>query len=164
MISYSTQATALLGIAIVLAAVILIGIQDFFWKVLVKETHPLTINFYRTASIAAAALAYSAFKGTFELIPAEHSLFLVLGVLFSPVLGVGFFIAAMSKLEVSKVVTIRTLEPFIVIVYALIAFGTMPGARELIGGTLIVAGVALAVLFHKFKNKIYKTRSPPAAA
>jgi drug/metabolite transporter (DMT)-like permease len=91
-------------------------------------------------------------KGGFEAMPLQQMPLLVVAVVLSPVLGVASLIAAMSKLEISKVVTIRTLEPFIVVAYALVFFSTLPSLQELAGGSLIVAGVATMTLFHKLRN------------
>lgn len=153
-LSYAFSNFLTLGVVLGVAAALAIGIQDFVWKTIVKDVHPVAMNFYRTFASAVAVLLYLLATKSFELVPLDMVPLLLLGSFISPVLGVFFLIKAMANLEVSKVVAIRTLEPFIVVAFAFIFFNTIPDAKELAGGTMIIVGVSVMTLFHHIRTKV----------
>ncbi len=153
-LSYDVGNFLTLGVALGVAAALTIGIQDFVWKTLVKDVHPISMNFYRTFASALAVLIYLLATKSFEFVPLVQAPLLLLGAFISPVLGVFLLIKAMANLEVSKVVAIRTIEPFIVMVFAFMFFNTLPDSRELVGGTMIVAGVSVMTLFHHIRSRV----------
>lgn len=153
-LSYNPGNFLTLGVLLGIAAALTIGVQDFVWKTMVKDVHPVTMNFYRTFASALAVLLYLLATKSFELVPLAQLPLLLFGAFVSPVLGVFFLIKAMANLEVSKVVAIRTIEPFIVVIFAFLFFNALPDAKELVGGTMIVAGVSVMTLFHHIRNKV----------
>jgi drug/metabolite transporter (DMT)-like permease len=143
-----------LSIIIGVVTAITIGVQDFFWKFFSRSIRPLTLNFYRTFSVSAVLLLFLSLTSGVEPLPLDRLPLLLIGVVLSPVLGMFALITAMKKLEVSKVVALRTIEPFAVVAYGLLFFNAVPTARELLGGTMLVVGVAILALFHHVAKHI----------
>ncbi len=154
LLTYSPGVGVSLSMLFGIMAAIVIGIQDFLWKVFVKNTHPITMNFYRTLAIAVSLLLYVQSTSSLVLVPKGQIVFLIFAVILSPVVGVALLIAAMSRLDVSKVVTIRNLEPFAVIIYAYAFFRTLPTPAEMLGGTFIVIGIGIMSFQHQIRSRV----------
>ncbi len=153
-LSYAVGNFLTLGVVLGIAAALTIGVQDFVWKTMVKNVHPVSMNFYRTFASATAVLIYLLATKSFEFVPLGQAPLLLFGAFISPVLGVFLLIKAMANLEVSKVVAIRTIEPFIVVAFAFVFFNALPDSRELVGGTMIVAGVSVMTFFHHIRSRV----------
>jgi len=64
-------------------------------------------------------------------------------------------------MDVSKVAIIRTLDPFIVVIYAFIAFHTFPSLSQFWGGTLVVVGVIVAMYGHALPTLLRTVKGLP---
>jgi drug/metabolite transporter (DMT)-like permease len=49
-LTYSPGKFLFLSVIFGVATAVIIGVQDFTWKKMVRKTHPITMNFYRTCS------------------------------------------------------------------------------------------------------------------
>ena len=76
-------------------------------------------------------------------------------------MGFVFFYKALELLDVSKVAIIRTLDPFVVVVYAVIAFHTFPSPNQFLGGTLVVAGVLVTMYGHNIRTLVRLVKGLP---
>jgi len=75
-------------------------------------------------------------------------------------LGFFLFFKSLSFYELSKAVAIRSIEPFFVVILSLIILGLLPSGKQLIGGTMIVAGIVIlniAAGLKRLESKIAST-------
>ena len=73
-------------------------------------------------------------------------LFVVVGSIFGPFLGVSFSLLAVQHTETGIAATIMSIVPIILIIPAVFIFKEKVGLREIIGSFIAVGGVALLFL------------------
>ena len=136
------------GTLVALAASFAIAVHQVLSKVYVKTIEPLTLVSLRTLYTAAFLLIYAVASSKLQPFPAEQLPLLTAAIIINAIIGFVFFYKALELLDVSKVAIIRTLDPFIVVIYALVVFHTMPTAQQIMGGTLVVTGVLVTMYGH----------------
>ncbi len=136
------------GAVIALLASFAIAVQVVVSKVYVKTIDPLTLVSMRALFTATFLAIYAAALSKLQPFPAGQLPLLLVAVVLNAVLGFVFFYKSLELLDVSKVAVIRTVDPFVVVVYALAYFGTIPHPRELIGGLLVITGVLVTMYGH----------------
>ena len=144
-ISFATGDYLTTGVAVALAASFAIAVHQVLSKVYVKTINPLTLVSLRTLYTALFLLAYAAAFSKLQPFPLEQLPWLTIAIIINAIFGFVFFYKALELLDVSKVAIIRTLDPFVVVVYALVIFQTLPSLNELFGGTLVVIGVLVTM-------------------
>lgn len=142
------------GTVIALLASFAIAIHQVLSKVYVKTIDPLTLVSLRTLYTTLFLLIYAAAFSKLQPFPLQQVPLLAVAVLLNAVLGFIFFYKALELLDVSKVAIIRTLDPFVVVVYALILFRSLPALDELLGGTLVVTGVLVTMYGHNIRTML----------
>jgi drug/metabolite transporter (DMT)-like permease len=73
---------------------------------------------------------------------------LALGAFFGPFLNVVSLYKALDYLPAGKASLFRSLIPFFVLVSGAIIFGSIPGTREIAGGSIIIVGSVMLAYFH----------------
>lgn len=141
-----------LGTMIAIAASLAIAVHQVLSKVYVKAIEPLMLVSLRTLYTAAFLLVYTAAFSKLQPFPLAQLPPLTFAVAINAVVGFVFFYKALELLDVSKVAIIRTLDPFIVVVYAMAVFHTLPSLQQLIGGTFVVVGVLVTIYGHTIKT------------
>lgn len=160
-ISFATGDYLNKGVVVALAASFAIAIHQIMSKVYVKRINPLTLVSLRTLYTALFLLIYAAVFSKLQPFPLEQIPFLLIAVIVNAIFGFVFFYKALELLDVSKVAIIRTLDPFIVAVYALAAFHTLPSLNQLVGGTLVVAGVLVTMYGHGIPTLLRAVKGLP---
>lgn len=151
-ISFANGEYLTMGAVVALAASLAIAVHQVLSKVYVKTIDPLTLVSLRTLYTALFLLIYAVAFSKLQPFPASQLPFLTVAVAVNAVLGFVFFYKALELMDVSKVAIIRTLDPFIVVAYALAIFHTIPDLNEIIGGTLVVAGVLVTMYGHSIRT------------
>ncbi len=154
MISFANGDYLNIGTLVALAASLAIAVHQVLSKVYVKTIDPLTLVSLRTLFTALFLLAYAAAFSKLQAFPVDRLPFLTLAIVVNAIFGFIFFYKALELLDVSKVAIIRTLDPFIVVIYVLAIFHTVPDQNELIGGTLVVAGVLVTMYGHSIRTML----------
>ncbi|MBI3033715.1 DMT family transporter [Candidatus Woesearchaeota archaeon] len=145
-ISFRAEESLLPGFIIAVVAALSIAIQEFIAKLYVPRIKPYTLTSVRTTYTAMLLFLYVSATGKLSPVAPNLLLLIIAGSIISAVLGYLFFFKALEQLDISKVAIIRTLDPFVVVLYVVILFNSMPTPVQIIGGTLIVAGVIISEL------------------
>ena len=96
-------------------------------------------------------MVYAVLSGRLETaFPFVTLFYTFFGSVTGGVLSFILFFKALQIFEISKVATIRTVEPFLTVIFSL---ALMPTANRLLGGALIIIGVAFVSLT-KRKRKL----------
>ncbi len=149
------------GVLVALAASVAIAIHQVLSKVYVKNINPLELVCFRTFYTALFLLIYALFSSKIQAFPAGQLPLLIAGVAINAVIGFVFFYKALELMDVSKVAIIRTLDPFIVILFAFAAFQTLPSLTQFAGGSLVVAGVMVTMYGHKVTTLLRAVKGLP---
>lgn len=140
------------GTAVALAASFAIAVHQVLSKVYVKSIDPLILVSLRTFYTALFLLLYAVVFSKLQPFPINQLPLLVAGTTVNAVIGFVFFYKALELIDVSKVAIIRTLDPFVVVVYVLAVFHTLPSAHQFLGGSLVVLGVLVSMYGHNIKT------------
>lgn len=133
-----------LGILLAVITSLAIAFQLFVSKLFVKKINHLSLVNFRTFYTALfLTISVGLIQGLNPL-PLEHLPLMMIGTTLTGVIGFLFFYKALEHADVSQVSIIRSADPFIVVIYSLIIFQTVPTGQELLGGTLIVLGVVIS--------------------
>lgn len=141
-ISYSNGNYLRLGSLMAVLASFAIALHLLAAKAIIKKASPVTMlgfrNFFAALFLAAYVLAFKEFKPvSYELMPALIALSLL-----SSFIGFYFLYNSLKYLDAAKVGALRVLDPVFILVYVLIIFQTIPTAKDLVGGLMVMAGVA----------------------
>ena len=147
-IDYQGGNYLVLGSLVTLFAAFVIAVHHYASKRLLAGISPLTLAHLRIIFTALFALLPLLFGiGTFEIPGLQQLAIIALGSTLSAFISFFLFFYALNHLGVSKTSVIRTLDPFIVVLYSLIIFRTVPQPLQLAGGFLIVLGVGIMTWF-----------------
>lgn len=149
------------GVVVALAASFAIAVHQVMSKVYVKRINVLTLVSLRTLYTALFLLIYAAVFSKLQPFPLEQIPFLLIAVIVNALFGFVFFYKALELLDVSKVAIIRTLDPFVVVVYALVLFHTLPTFNEFVGGTFVVIGVLVTMYGHNIPTLLRAVKGLP---
>ncbi len=147
--NFNASSILLIGTIIAVLAAFAVAVQEIIAKIYVARISPMELTSIRTTFVLPFLLLYALLAGNIGAaaeIQAGSLLLIIAGSTASAVIGFIFWYKAIERMDVSKAAIIRTVDPFIVMVYAFLIFSTAPTQKELIGGALIVAGVILSEL------------------
>jgi len=134
---------------------LVISIANLVAKVTVKKVKPLILNHFRVTFAPMLILIYILLTSEFQL-PSQNMIILSLvgGALVGVVAFVLYF-KSMELIDVSKAAVVRSLDPFIVVIYSFVILGDLISAQQFIGGTIIVLGILiLAIAQSRHKTKV----------
>ncbi|MBI2145516.1 DMT family transporter [Candidatus Woesearchaeota archaeon] len=151
-ISFSNGEYLATGTIVALAASLAIAVHQVLSKVYVKTIEPLLLVSLRTLYTAIFLGTYAAAFSKLQPFPIEQLPLLTVAIVINAVFGFVFFYKALELVDVSKVAVIRTLDPFVVVIYTMVLFQGIPTGKEVLGGTLIVAGVLTTMYGHGIRT------------
>ena len=149
------------GTMVALAASLAIAVHQVLSKAYAKNVNPLMLVCVRSFYTALFLLIYALIFSKLETFPISQLGSLSAGIVINAVVGFVFFYKALELIDVSKVAIIRTLDPFIVVIYAFIAFHTFPSLSQFWGGTLVVVGVIVAMYGHALPTLLRTVKGLP---
>ncbi|MBI2144281.1 DMT family transporter [Candidatus Woesearchaeota archaeon] len=142
------------GTLVALAASLAIAVHQVLSKVYVKTIEPLTLVSLRTLFTALFLLVYALAFSKLQPFPISQLPLLTAAIVVNAIFGFVFFYKALELTDVSRVAIIRTLDPFIVVLYALALFHTLPALNEFVGGLLVVSGVLVTMYGHSITTML----------
>jgi drug/metabolite transporter (DMT)-like permease len=153
-LAYGELSLAVFGTVILLFASVLSALTNLLSKVYVKNIRPVTLASGNSMFVSLFIVAYVGLFGNFQVnIASEALVFAAIGAIIGIVLSIILFYKALEVLEVSKTVTIKTMEPFLTAVFSFAILSLVPNANQLLGGVMIVIGViVLSLCKSKEKN------------
>ncbi len=143
-LSFKEPSAIHFGIAVIILTALVSAISEILAKIYVKKIEPYTLSAIRTSFSLLAMIAIIVPLGRLTPVPLWTIPVLAVASLVTAVFGFIFYYKAFELIEISQAAIIRTLDPFFVVIYAFIIFGTFPSGNEMIGGALIVAGVIVS--------------------
>jgi drug/metabolite transporter (DMT)-like permease len=157
--TYSSENVKFLGAMIVLLFAFLSAIQYFLAKVFSQEIDSSVLAGARSIFVFICLSIYISIFGIFFpgginslsydgllAISLDAWILAFVGAIFGPFGGMMILFKALSLMEISKSITIRTISQFLTMLYSFILLSVIPTVTQLIGGTLIVVGVILLSL------------------
>ena len=153
-INFSNGAGIKLGALLVIIAALFFAINTVVTKLYVHRLNVVQMMILRSVSILPMLFVYTV--GTNHFVIPSVPLFFAMGgaAILSQVIGFFFFFNALRLMEVSKITVLRSVDPFLVVLYSLIIFKQVPNIMALAGGLLIVVGIIIMVAGKELKKKI----------
>lgn len=146
-LAYDNSGISLLGIAIILFSAVFNSLTNFVSKIFVSKINPIAMSGGRAIFMFLLVSVYTLATNKLQAnIPNAALLYAFLGGLTGAFIGFIFFYKALEKIKMSKVMTLRTIEPFWVVVFSFVILLTIPTINQLIGGSFIVIGIIIIVL------------------
>ncbi len=152
LINYSNGAYTRIGLVVALIAAFGVALHQIAAKMLVKKINPLVLVNLRTLFSSFFLLLAAAATSAIQPVPIGMIPLIFLTGAIVAMLGFFFFYKSLALMDVSKAAVIRTVDPFIIIVYSFFIFRSIPSFQEIIGGSLIVAGVTIMILKHRLRE------------
>jgi len=152
-LAYDNIEISILSIVIILISALFNALSNLVSKIFVKKISPVTLAGGRAIFIFLLSLGYALVTNRIQTnIPSMVFLYAFLGGVTGAFVGFSLFYKSLEKIKISKVMTIRTIEPFLVVALSFFIFSMIPTQNQLIGGSLIVIGVIILILYKRNKN------------
>ena len=146
-INYGNGTYTSFGLFIALTAALFIALHQTTAKMFVKKVHPLNLVNLRTLFSSSFLFIFVLATSSLEVPPQNTYVWFVAGGVVASI-GFLFFYKSLELIAVSKAAIIRTLDPFIVVLYSIVIFRILPNLQEILGGSLIILGswaISLAI-------------------
>jgi len=142
-LAYGDLTLEIVSTLVLLGAALLFASANTLSKAYVQNVNPVALAGGNAMFMFLFILVFSFLSGTLETtFPSITLLYAFLGSITGVVLSFALFFKALKIFEMSKAVTIRTMEPFLTAVFSFAVLALIPKANQLAGGVLIVIGVA----------------------
>lgn len=146
-LAYDNNEIGVISILVILVSALFNSISNFASKVFVRRINPTMMAGGRAIFIFLLTLLYATATNSIQTnIPNAVFFFAFLGGLSGAFIGFIFFFKALEKIKVSKAMTIRTMEPFLVVIFSFIILSIIPTKNQLIGGPFIMLGIIILSL------------------
>ena len=143
---------SLISVGIIFFAALLFSGAHFVSKMYVKKTGAFMMNYSRII-FSFIFMFFFAYSTNSFIFPNQASLEIaVAGGILSTVLGITFFLKALEHADLSKVISIRAMDPFIVVIYSYFVLATVPDMIQLAGGTVVILGILIIVQSRNIRN------------
>ena len=131
----------------VVAAAVLFATANLLSKVYIKHINPFSMAGGRSIFVFVFLFGYALALGKLETaVPSMALVYALLGSVTGVALSFILFFKALEVFEVSKTMTIRSMEPFLTEIFSFIILSLTPTVNQLMGGVLIVVGVVILSL------------------
>jgi drug/metabolite transporter (DMT)-like permease len=142
-IRYTVGVDLTFGFWLIVISAICFGLGEVIAKVAVRRVDPLVLCFVRNLVVAVLFGALAASHG-FIRGGLGGTLWAVVGVaLTGPVVARYLYVLALQRIDVSKAALINQSQPLFVAMGSLLFRGVVSGARDWLGGGLIIVGCVL---------------------
>ncbi len=142
----SEASTTTKGAVYLIAAAVSLGVYSVAIKTLLIRYHPLTATFHGTWP-GIILFSWAAPTALNEATSATVNAWVGLATLVLVVTCIGYVLLArlLQELPISRVVFYYYLVPPVAIIYAIVLFGEIPSAREVLGVAVVIGGVVIAL-------------------
>ena len=141
LIAYRGGAVLNFVFALALVENFLMAVATIAAKSAVKYVSPTVLVGYRGVLISLLILIYALVSGQWQSVSWSTWWVIAVGALGGPFLGHTMYYAALARIDAGKVAVLAAIQPVFVTLYTALVFGTVPTARQAVGGILTVAGV-----------------------
>ena len=142
-LAYGDLSLEIVGAAVLLSAALLFASANSLSKAYVKDVNPVALAGGNALFMLLFISAFAVLSGSLQTaFPSEALVYGFLGAVTGVVLSFVLFFKALEVYAVSKTATIRTIEPFLTAIFSFAILALVPTVNQLVGGVLIVMGVA----------------------
>jgi len=156
-LTYNNSETSLIAISFILTSAFFYSISNFLSKNYVKKINPVTLSGGRAIFIFLLISIYALVSGKFQLsispVAFEYALLAAISGAF---LGFTLFYKALEKIKMTKCIVLRTVEPFLTIIFSFLILSIIPTVNQLLGGFLIIIGIIILSLYGNKNFKVEK--------
>ena len=156
--TYTAEKTFLVSALLVILLAAFISISSLITKLNVHRIDPMVINHIRII-MSFVLLFMAAFSTSSLQVPSSGAVVLlaITGVLAA--IGIGLSFKAMKLIDLSKISTMRAMDPFVVICFSFFLLSSIPTPRQFFGGIFIVFGILLTIIA-RHRPKLFVRWSP----
>ena len=150
---YSNNGTiSMASVGIIFFAAALFSAAHFVSKMYVKKTGAFIMNYSRII-FSFIFMFFFAYSTNSFIFPNQASLEIGLaGAILSTVIGITFFLKALEHADLSKVISIRAMDPFIVVIYSYFVLADAPDMIQIVGGTTVILGILIIIQSRNIRN------------
>ncbi|MBI4177357.1 MAG: DMT family transporter [Candidatus Aenigmarchaeota archaeon] len=148
LMTYSDVSLAF-GSLFILGSSAVISFQRILLKKYVSRISSFDLNQLRLLFAAAILFVYVISTSKFVVPTPANALLISLGGVTAPVIGFYFMLKSMESMDVSKTMTVKSIEPFIVAVMSMVLFGSAMSSSQITGGAFMAAGIVVLAVAHK---------------
>ncbi|MBI3413153.1 MAG: DMT family transporter [Candidatus Aenigmarchaeota archaeon] len=152
MVTYS-NVSMVIGSFFIFASSALISFQRILLKKYVSKIQPMDLNQLRLFFSFVLLLSYVVLSSRLVMPSAGNLLLIGIVSLSAPVIGFYLRLKAMELIDVSKVMTVESLEPFIVVLMSIFLLGSITSPRQILGGGVMIVGITMLLMSHRMKGK-----------
>jgi chloramphenicol-sensitive protein RarD len=153
-LTYSNDELNFISTVLTLCSAFFYSLANFIVKLYVKKVDPITLAGGRSFFVFLLFLLYAMITNKIQTnIPSIIFGYAFLGGLTGAFIGFILFYKALEKIKISKVIAIRSLDPLFTTIFSFLILSIIPTINQLLGGLLIISGVAILTLY---KNKNLK--------
>ena len=144
-ITYGSSQTILLVFALAVIENLAYAVSQVVAKGVVGRISPAALTIWRATLTCLFTLVYTLGAGKWQGVPPAILPTIAAGAFVGPFLSFVLWYEALARLEISRAAIIGAGQPFIVLLYSLVLFGTLPDPHQLLGGLVTVAGVVILI-------------------
>jgi chloramphenicol-sensitive protein RarD len=142
-LAYGNLSLEVVSTLVLLGAALLFASANSLSKAYVEKVNPVALAGGNAVFVFLFVFAFAILTGKLETaFPSVTLVYAFLGAVTGVVLSFVLFFKALQVYAVSKTATIRTMEPFLTAVFSFVILALPTTANQLVGGVLIVIGVA----------------------
>ncbi len=141
------------GSLVMLFSTFLISLQNVLTKKYAHMIRPFDLNLGRLGVVSVVMLIYSVIGNTLNLAWDSSFILAASAGVLGPAIGFYFLLKGIEAMDVSKVITIRSLEPFAVIIMSTFVYGLSISPTQAFGGVVMVVGVTILAVAHRKHSK-----------
>jgi drug/metabolite transporter (DMT)-like permease len=141
------------GVVLTLIAGCAVAVQMLIAKARVHEIHPNILVVYRVGVASIVILIWCLLTGRIDFqVEASYWYVTLLGAFLGPCASFILTFRSYRYWDLSRSSLVRTVQPLFVLPLAYAVFGKLPVGRELLGGSIIMAGALWLAWIH-FRRK-----------
>ncbi|MBI2084684.1 MAG: DMT family transporter [Candidatus Aenigmarchaeota archaeon] len=145
-LSYNGGNFIIFGVLVVITMSFLFSNWQFMSKRYIKHISPLVMNHARFTITFVIVGTYVLLTGNLSVPSLTPIALIMLSSVCGGIIGFILIYKAMEIADLSKISTIQSLEPFVIMVYSALILGSIPTGYQLMGGIVIVGGALLMIL------------------
>jgi drug/metabolite transporter (DMT)-like permease len=142
-LAYGNLSLEVVSTLVLLGAALLFASANSLSKAYVKNVNPVALAGGNSMFMFLFIFAFAVLTGKLETaFPSVTLVYAFLGSVTGVVLSFVLFFKALQVYAVSKTATIRTIEPFLTAIFSFVILALPTTVNQLVGGVMIVIGVA----------------------
>jgi drug/metabolite transporter (DMT)-like permease len=141
-LAYSEMCVEIVGTLILIVAAFLVGLTTLLSKVCLRKINPLALAGGTPLFVLIFISSEAILLGRVNtIIPLSDIFYAVIASLTGIVVSFILLYKALEIYDISKVSAIRTIEPFLIIVWSFLILSQIPTTNQVIVGALIIIGI-----------------------